>query len=292
LGGGGLDVIREATIADRAAMQAFLLAHIEVAMFPMANLRDHGLGAGGFGSEHPNAARFWLLGPGVRGVVAVTRRGMIMAVLPRDADLRGLAVAMAGVVVVGAVGEAVATRLVIRALGLAGEAVLRDTDEPGFAMLLADLVVPDAGDARLTAADEGLREMLVEWRVAYHLEIMGTPVEQVAALAERDIANCVAAGSHRVLLVAGKPVALTGFNARLPEIVQIGGVYVPPDLRRRGYARLAVALHLVEARAQGAVRAVLFAANDAAARAYSAIGFQRTGVMALVLFAGKHTVAG
>jgi RimJ/RimL family protein N-acetyltransferase len=285
-----LGVIREATIADRAAMEAFLLAHIEVAMFPMANLREHGLGAGGFGSEHPNAARFWLLGPGVRGVVAVTRRGMIMAVLPADADLGELAVAMAGAVVVGTVGEAVATRLVIRALGLAGEPTLRDVDEPGFALKLADLVVPQVAGAELIGAGEGLREMLVEWRAAYHLEVMGTPREQVAALAERDIASYVAAGSHRVLLVAGKPVALTGFNARLPEIVQVGGVYVPPELRGRGYARLAVALHLVEARAQGAVRAVLFAANDAAARAYRAIGFQRTGVMALVLFAGRHTV--
>jgi predicted GNAT family acetyltransferase len=67
---------------------------------------------------------------------------------------------------------------------------------------------------------------------------------------------------------------MTGFNATLPEIVQIGGVYTPADLRGRGYARRAVALHLAEARGKGTARAVLFAANDAAARAYRAIGFQ------------------
>jgi GNAT superfamily N-acetyltransferase len=285
-----LGVIRAASVADRAALEAFLLAHIDVAMFPMVNLRDHGIGAGGFGSEHPNAARFWLLGPGIGGVVAVTRRGMIMAVLPTAAELRGLAAAMAGVMVSGAVGEAVATRRVLAALGLEGAQTRRNADEPGFALLLADLVVPKVEGAELIAADDVLREMLIGWRAAYHGEIMGTPVGDAAAIAERDIAGYIAAGSHRVLLVEGKPVAMTGFNARLPEIVQVGGVYVPPDLRRRGYARLAVALHLAEARALGATRAVLFAANDAAARAYRAIGFQRSGGMALVLFQAPHKV--
>ncbi len=283
-------MIREASVADRAALEAFLLAHIDVAMFPMANLRDHGIGADGFGSEHPNAARFWLLGPEVGGVVAVTRRGMIMAVLPSGGDLRGLVAAMAGVMVSGAVGEAVATRRVLTALGLDDVPMRRDIDEPGFGLNLAELVVPDATNARLIMATGRLRKMLVEWRVAYHLETMGTPPEQAAILAVRDIETCIAAKSHRVLLVRGAPVALTGFNARLPEIVQIGGVYVPPDLRRRGYARLAVALHLAEVLPQGVARAVLFAANDAAARAYRAIGFQRSGAMAVVVFQATHRV--
>lgn len=47
----------------------------------------------------------------------------------------------------------------------------------------------------------------------------------------------------------------------------------------------AVALHLAEARASGVARAVLFAASDAAACAYRAIGFQPAEPFTLFLLA-------
>jgi predicted GNAT family acetyltransferase len=84
---------------------------------------------------------------------------------------------------------------------------------------------------------------------------------------------------------------VAGFNATLPEIVQIGGVYTPAALRGKGYARRAVALHLAEARAAGVARAVLFAANDAAARAYQAIGFRRADPFTLFLLATPTRIA-
>lgn len=277
-------MIREAEPKDLSALEAFLLSHIDVAMFPMANLRGYGIGAGGFASEHPNASRFWMIGPELDGVVAVSQRGMIMAVVPKGGDIRGLGAALEGVVISGAVGEGVATRRVLAAVGLDKVTMRRDADEPGFGVSLAKLQVPDATGAQVLKPDCDQRDMLIGWRTDYHLEIMGTPSGLAAATAARDIDGYIAAGSHRVLLQDGVAVAMTGFNAALPEIVQIGGVYVPPDLRGRGYARLAVALHLLEA------QAVLFAANEAAARAYRGIGFQRTGTMALVLFDVPHRV--
>ena len=60
-------------------------------------------------------------------------------------------------------------------------------------------------------------------------------------------------------------------------------LFVPPALRSQGFARSAVALHLAEARTGGASRAVLFAATQAAFRAYQAIGFNQTGWMGLAL---------
>ncbi|MFN3954519.1 MAG: GNAT family N-acetyltransferase [Pararhodobacter sp.] len=97
-------------------------------------------------------------------------------------------------------------------------------------------------------------------------------------------------GSHRLLRRAGQIVALTGFNADLGDAVQVGGVYCPPALRGRGLARLAVALHLAEARARGATRAVLFAASAPAVRAYRALGFQPADEITLVLFASPQRV--
>jgi GNAT superfamily N-acetyltransferase len=216
---------------------------------------------------------------------------MVMAVLPDGGDLRGLAAAIVGSVISGAVGEATAVRKVLAALGLAEKPVRRDADEPGFAMSLTELQVPDVTGMRLVPADAGLRDMLVEWRSAYCQELMGAGADDAEVTAQRDIDAYIAAGSHRVLLRGGIPVAMTGFNAALPEIVQVGGVYVPPVLRGQGLARRAVALHLQDARTQGVARAVLFAANDAAGRAYRAIGFQRKGTMALVLFDAEHRIA-
>ncbi len=79
-----------------------------------------------------------------------------------------------------------------------------------------------------------------------------------------------------------RPVATTGFNAALPEVVQIGAVYVPPAHRGHGHAARAVALHLAQARKAGTRRAVLFSASAVAGRAYLRIGFRATGRMTIV----------
>src|SRR2546430_16119428 len=79
------------------------------------------------------------------------------------------------------------------------------------------------------------------------------------------------------LLVAGEtPVSYAVFNAMLPEVVQIGGVWTPPEFRGRGYARGVVAGSLVAARKHGVHRADLFAdpAHYTTRRAYLYFGFR------------------
>ena len=44
-------------------------------------------------------------------------------------------------------------------------------------------------------------------------------------------------GEQWVVEAAGVPVSYSAFNARLPDAVQVGGVFTPRDLRGRGYAR-------------------------------------------------------
>jgi predicted GNAT family acetyltransferase len=78
---------------------------------------------------------------------------------------------------------------------------------------------------------------------------------------------------------------MTGFNAALPDIVQIGSVYTPPEFRGQGHARRALALHLAQARDQGVTTAILFASGPAAVRAYQSIGFRQIGEYAQVAFA-------
>jgi predicted GNAT family acetyltransferase len=69
----------------------------------------------------------------------------------------------------------------------------------------------------------------------------------------------------------------------LPDIVQLGGVYTPAELRGRGYAKCSVAGSLLAAREGGATRAVLFTQNPSAARSYEAVGFRALGQYGLVL---------
>jgi GNAT superfamily N-acetyltransferase len=281
-----LAVIREAGPADAAAVEAFLLRHVDGAMFPLSNLRNHGLGLGDFATRHPHAMRLWWVGS---GVVGLTRQGMLMPMMPDGGDLGGLAARMVGLTVTGAVGPAGQVRAVLVALGLADSPTLRDADEPGFALDLAKLQLPVRAGARLIAPGSDARDLLIGWRMAYQIETLGTCDPQVQA--EVDVDGYLARDSHRVLVLDGEPVAMTGFNAVLPEIVQIGGVFTPPALRNRGFARLAVALHLDEARQGGVRRAVLFAASAAAARAYAAVGFQPADPVGLVLFDGVQRVA-
>jgi predicted GNAT family acetyltransferase len=90
-----------------------------------------------------------------------------------------------------------------------------------------------------------------------------------------------------VLVQDETPVAYSVFNATLPDIVQIGGVWTPPESRGRGYARSVVAGSLLAAHQQEVRRAVLFAnpANAAARAAYLSIGFEIVGDYGLVLLA-------
>lgn len=281
-------MIREAGPDDISAIQAFLTARRDQAMFPLASLRDHGLTKGDFASPLDHALRIWLVGG---SVIALTRAGNLLPYLDGTPDLSGLPVALDGQTLSGVISPAASARPVIAALGLDRLPTATNRDEPGFALDLADLALPDRPGTVLRPLMAADLALATDWREAYLSEVMGGAGPGARAKAKADIASYLAKDSHRLLLHHGTPVALTGFNATLPEIVQIGGVYTPPDLRGKGYARRAVTLHLAEARQKGATRAVLFAANDAAASAYSAIGFQSAQPFTLFLLATPTRIA-
>ncbi|MGL5011126.1 MAG: GNAT family N-acetyltransferase [Paracoccaceae bacterium] len=286
-----MPLIRPAMRQDRAAIEALLLTHIPTAMFPLTNLRNHGLADAAFPSAHPHAMRLWLIGDEPTCLIGLTRAGMLMPLLPDPhADLSTLPAALAGHPISGAIGPAPDTRRALAALNLTTKPTRRDEDEPGFTLDLARLHIPPIPRATLIAPTTAHIPLLIAWRTTYQIETLGTPPDEATTRATADIDAYLARDSHRILMLDDQPVAMTGFNATLPEIVQIGGVFTPAPFRARGYARLAVALHLAEAAAKGVTRAVLFAASDAAVRAYTAIGFQPAQPMALILFDGPQTV--
>ena len=282
---------RLADQTDIPGLEGFLATHIQTSMFPLANLRDYGLG-----STEPRGLRFWLRGSGtaISAAYGQTNEGVAMPQLPNAtaadwAELRELG---CGGSLIGALGDAGQVRAMLAAWDLTDRPVTLDVNEPGFALALADLTISAIPEGSILAPlDQAPRDLLISWRAAYHTETLGTPMAEARENAARDIDTYIRRGTHRVLLVHEAPAAMTGFNAIVGDTVQIGGVYTPPAARGRGLARRAVALHLDEARRTGKHRAVLFAASDAASRVYTAIGFQPAGQFAMVHFRKTGTVA-
>ena len=174
------------------------------------------------------------------------------------------------------------------ALRLKSEAASYNRDEWLYGLDLVDLIVPLAlstGVVACRAPLPGERDTLCAWRRAYDMEALGAAdTEETRLRSARSLDQQIADGNAWIALEHAAPVSLSSFNAVLPDIVQLGGIYTPPELRGRGFARVAVAASLVAARERGAERAVLFTSNPSAARAYEALGFLRIGGYAVTLF--------
>jgi predicted GNAT family acetyltransferase len=189
--------------------------------------------------------------------------------------------------VTGLAGPAEHVRKARVALGLEEASAAVEGDEWLCTIDLAAVVVPAAltdGDLSVRAPSPEERDLLCEWRMAYDIELLGATDsiesrQRSAAFLDAQIA----AGNAWVAVAGGRPVSLSAFNAALPDVVQLGGIYTPMEHRGRGFARVAVAASLLAARDRGVSRAVLFTNNPSALRTYEAVGFQRTGDYSLVL---------
>lgn len=273
--------MRLAGEADRAAILACLMPHAERAMFPLNNLLHYGFGPG-----HPLAVTMWLSQAAhrVSDVLTLTGNGMLMPFLP-SGDFASCRRALSGREVSGLVGPRDWVRGLEAALGLRTQRTL-DHDEPHFLLEIADIAVPE-GPGRIVPLADAPAEVIKDWMLDYQTATLGTPPRQAAERVRQSYARYIDRQSHVVLMEGAAPLAMTGFNAQVPDMVQVGGVYTPPELRGRGHARRALALHL---RDSGARRATLFSASEAAARAYRGLGFRQIGDWALVLLAQKEKV--
>ncbi|PHQ84255.1 MAG: GNAT family N-acetyltransferase [Thalassobium sp.] len=271
--------MRPALQADLPAITVFLTEHIATAMFPLSNLARHG-----WNSDAPRGPQFWIAqsAGNVTDVLCITNEGMVMPNCP-SGNWAEIAQICANRPLIGLAGDSDQCDSIITALGLENAHAGLNGREPLMQLDLVNLVVPKGDGQLVPLANTNLAQM-AQWRAAFVIEAMGVDPDRAAAIGTRDVTTYLANDSHRALMIDGAPVAMTGYNATLPNTVQIGGVYTPPALRGRGYARRAVALHLQEARVKGVTRAILAAANAAARRAYDAIGFEHIGHFTLHLF--------
>jgi RimJ/RimL family protein N-acetyltransferase len=275
-------VIRILRPGDEPTLEAFLAPRANTSMFLRANARQGGLDDRGQPRQATYAAA---IGPsGVVAVAAHCWNGILLLQAPeRVPEVTRAALAASGRPLKGISGPVDQVRTARDALEVRKAAV--DDADLLYSLDLAGLRVPAALAAlslRRPRGDDLPR--LIAWREQYLVETgLSAPGPTLHQDARSSIELQQAQGDHWLLEDRGVPVAYTAFNARLPDIVQVGGVWTPPPLRGRGYARCAVAGSLLEARAGGARRAILFTSNTSAARAYEALGFTRSGEYGLLI---------
>jgi RimJ/RimL family protein N-acetyltransferase len=239
---------------------------------------------------HPRAVTFWVRWEAgqITDVVTITDEGFAFPQCPTMpwGDLR---VALAGHALRGIIGDVEQVAGMRAALGWHNTAEIDDI-EPLYHLDLANLQVPNCTNYVLSLLHDAPRDVMQNWRIAYLKETGVFPGEAPEVTAQKQIADYIAADSHRVLYRDGQPIGMTGFNAQLPQVVQIGGVFTPDEFRGQGVAQRAVGLHLKEARENGVADTILFAASDVAARAYEAIGFEKIGAFAMVIYKDAQVI--
>ncbi|MCA9696618.1 MAG: GNAT family N-acetyltransferase [Myxococcales bacterium] len=271
------------TTADRSAVESFLRANLTRTMFLLSNLREAGIED----CEHPFAGPYVgdFAGSALVGVACHFRRGNLIVHAPADPlGLARAALMASGRSLRALVGAEEQVDVIAAALGLPAGADAQNDERDGLYRLALDglQVPPDLGAGRVhgrvpTLAD---LETLVDWTVRYHVEAIGeVETPQLYAKVRAELPEAIEGGSIWLLEHDGQLVAKTAFNARLPEAVQIGGVYTPEAMRGRGYGRCVVASHLLAAREAGVELAILFTGdhNVPAQRAYAALGFTGVG---------------
>ena len=154
----------------------------------------------------------------------------------------------------GVLGPSAQVAAVKAALGIERDLQLDDSQYL-YALDLNALRVPElltSGRATARRAEPRDLELLSAWRAASSIESLHD--EDSPALRARSRASIeryTEEGRMWVLESGGEPVSCSGFNSAIPEAVQVGAVWTPPELRRRGFARAVVAASLLDGPGRG-----------------------------------------
>jgi uncharacterized protein len=281
---------------DHAITEAFLKKYTATSMFLRSNARAAGM------EDRGDMFHAHYLGAFTRGeligVIAHCWNGMILPQAPEPEVLAELYAALLRLPTVkrrgirGASGEY--QQICAIADWLKPAPVQLQSCECLFGIGLANLRVPPLlhrGEVVCRRIEERDLPTLLAWRIDYAIETLQVTHEDIdSGEEEASLQNWLGRGHGFVLqeIESGELLSTAAFNAALPDVVQIGNVWTPPELRSRGYARAVVAGQLLIARGEGVREANLFANNRAAIKAYEAIGFRRIGDFGILLLKRPH----
>ncbi len=275
--------------AQAQAVETFLSTHWASSMILRSNAR-----AAGFVDDGRRFSGAWFAAwdqGEIVGVVSHAWSGNLILQAPIGAaPLAEAAVTASGRPVQGLIGPWGQVCDVRSALNLMNRHAPLDSREELFLLELADLAIPaelTSGKIQVRRAIEADLPVVIEMRIAYEIETNRRSPKDAVETAQTTVPRMIASGDGFVACVDGKIAAISTFNARVPDVVQIGGVFTPPERRGQRLARACVAGSLQIARSEGVSRSVLFTGeeNIPAQRAYLSIGFHIISDYGLVLFA-------
>jgi RimJ/RimL family protein N-acetyltransferase len=279
--------IRALRPGEEPIVDAFVRAHADSSLFLRRNLAERGLHDG----DVPYCGT-WAGAFEDGRLVAVAQHSRFGAVLLQAPVHTGAvareAARASGRRVGGFTGPWAQVLAAREALGLTGAPTRMESRQRLYALSLDALIVPEelrAGRWRCRLAHADDLDQLAAWRAGFNVESNGhTDGPAVRETSRAEVERGLAERACWVLDVDDTPVAMQQFNAMLPDVVQVGGVWTPPASRGRGYGRAVVAGALLAARAEGVRRSVLFTDDDnlPAQRAYRALGYEQVGDYGLI----------
>lgn len=279
--------IRLLSPQDQDALGAFLHAHTAEAMILRSNLAQSGVTDG----PEPYNGRYVAAFENQRVVAAAAHYWNNMLILCAPAHAAEVARTVSqGRHIAGILGPWKQALEAQDALEIGGRDTLLRARETLMTLQLGSLRYPEAlSHQRLhfRLAEMADIDLLTEWREAFRRATMGaTQSEALRRQCRAEMVRWVSEESQFLLFDGDHPVSGCAYNARLPDAVQIGNVFTPPQFRSRGYARFVVAGALDYARRDGTSMAVLFTpeSNAAALAAYAALGFTAVGQYAMLLY--------
>lgn len=281
--------IRQLIPGDQSKLEHFLRDYVETSMFIMSNVRASGLL---YRDQHFHGDYYGFFNDdnNIQGVLVHYWNGNIMMQAKSVSILDRLIVYFRSHVsrpIAGILGERALVEQVINGLDLAIQRYAINQTEDLYSLELNALIQPatiNASNYQFVASANLPTSILFDWIKRYDIEALGATDnadlnDNVKSYIETINANT----NHWVLLVDNTPVCLSGFNARLDDIVQVGPVWTPPQYRNKGYARTLLAWTLIREHKHGVNRSILFTKDSAAATAYTSIGFKKIGKFKLAL---------
>ncbi|MEQ9111902.1 MAG: GNAT family N-acetyltransferase [Rhodospirillaceae bacterium] len=283
-----MSTLRALTPDDRPVLQSFLERHRASSMFLRSNLEHGGLSYGGLQYQGYYAGSFD--GNVLTDVAAHYWNDNIILQAPEHPlNVAQAVVKNSGRAVNGVLGPWSQVQAVEPHLDLDRSRMGKIVPEHLYALQLSDLKVPSqlaSGHVRHRLAHKDDLPTLVAWRRVYDRITMGFPEHAISDMRNADMLGLMIEDQRLwVLVKEGILLTMTGFNAILPDTVQVGGVFTPEQHRGHGYARSAVAASLLDARDVGVTEALLFTEMDnyPAQKAYEALGFVNVGDYGMVV---------
>ncbi|MDX1924728.1 MAG: GNAT family N-acetyltransferase [Rickettsiaceae bacterium] len=181
----------------------------------------------------------------------------------------------------------ITAEFLIKELGISSSSFRVNRNEGLYEMNLETLNQVSLEDSmKVVVAQDLSKNILTTWMQTYYIEALGFVNDAYLEQKVQEFWKLrLKKNDSWVLLLNGTPVALSAFRARLEDMVQVGPVWTPPEYRNRGFARLLVNYTLQQEKLKAIKKAVLFAHNPAAIKAYVSVGFKKIRTYRIALLA-------